>query len=90
MVTVVAVPHLSFATDLPAAVIVKSSDSTLTQEDVHEYTKVNLPSYKWLRGGVYFVDKMPLTPSGKVIKRKCREMILDTDLEENSLSRWGY
>lgn len=89
MVTVVSVPHVTY-TDLPAAVIVKSPSANLTEEDVHEFTKVNMPSYKWLRGGVYFVDKMPMTPSGKVIKRKCRELILDMNVEQNSFTRWGY
>lgn len=27
----------------------------------------------WLRGGVYFVDSLPKTPSGKIIRRKVAE-----------------
>lgn len=33
-----------------------------------------LAKYKWLDGGVYFVDQFPMTPSGKVIRSKVREM----------------
>ena len=28
----------------------------------------------WLRGGVYFVDSLPKTPSGKVIRGKVTEL----------------
>lgn len=33
--------------------------------------------YKRLRGGVYFVDELPLTPSGKIIRRRVREIAIE-------------
>lgn len=34
----------------------------------------NLADYKKLRGGIYFVDDFPLTPSGKIVRRLIRDM----------------
>lgn len=32
---------------------------------------------KQLRGGVYFVDSLPVTPSGKVLRRKVKEIAVE-------------
>lgn len=37
----------------------------------------SMSDYKQLRGGVYFVDRFPMTPSGKIIRRKVREMAIE-------------
>ena len=29
--------------------------------------------YKWLRGGIVFVDKIPKSPSGKILRRVMRD-----------------
>lgn len=39
--------------------------------------------YKRLRGGVYFVDEFPLTPSGKVMRRKVKEIAIEMYENEN-------
>lgn len=39
--------------------------------------------YKRLRGGVYFVDSMPLTASGKVLRRRVKEMAIEFYEAEN-------
>lgn len=36
-----------------------------------DFIKDRFAPYKWLTGGVYFVDSIPRTPSGKV---KAREL----------------
>lgn len=73
LVSVVAIPDPVY-TGLPAAVVVRQDNSVVTKEALQQYAKDNLPSYKWLRGGVYFTDSLPMTPSGKVIRRKVEEM----------------
>lgn len=45
---------------------------------IHVIIAENLADAKRLRGGVYFVDKLPMTPSGKVIKRLVKEDIIKT------------
>lgn len=38
--------------------------------------KDNLPETKQLYGGIYFVDCLPMTPSGKVLRRKAKDMAI--------------
>lgn len=33
-----------------------------------------MASYKRLDGGVYFINEFPMTPSGKVVRSKVKEM----------------
>lgn len=68
MVSVVGIPHSVFGC-LPAAMIIRSEDATITEQDVHLFAKNNLSHYNLLRGGVYFVDSLPMTVSGKILRR---------------------
>jgi len=58
-----------FATDLPAAVIVRSGSYNITEQEVLDMVSENFNDSRKLRGGVYFVESLPTTSSGKV-KRK--------------------
>lgn len=35
-----------------------------------------LSDAKQLRGGVYFVEQLPVTPSGKILRRKVKQIVL--------------
>lgn len=74
-VCVIGIPDL-VAGDLPAAVVTKSPQCKVTEQYILNLCESELTDFKQLRGGVYFVDKIPLTPSGKVQKMKLLEMIL--------------
>lgn len=39
--------------------------------------------YKRLRGGVYFVNSMPLTASGKIVRRLVKEQAIEMYKAEN-------
>jgi len=52
------------------AVVVKKGD--LSEKDVQDYVKKNLAGYKAPRD-VVFVDELPRTSTGKVLKRELRE-----------------
>lgn len=71
LVGVIGIPDPVYV-DLPAAVIQKTKKSTLSEEVVTELVESSLSNHKWLRGGVHFIDKMPLSHSGKVLKRQLR------------------
>lgn len=75
-VCVVGIPDL-ICTDLPAAVIVKSKGASVTEDDVLKYLDGKFMDFKKLRGGVYFVDDLPRTPSGKVLKRLVKEIAVE-------------
>lgn len=74
---VVGVPDL-VKIDLPAAVIVRTSfGPKVTSDTIKSLVKEKCSDFKQLRGGVYFVDNLPLTPSGKVLRRKVREIAIE-------------
>lgn len=63
--------------DLPAALVVKCAETDVGAEEIHRVMSNNLGSYKQLRGGVYFTKELPMTPSGKVLRRQCRDILIE-------------
>lgn len=61
--------------ELPRAYVVlrSGSENRLSTEDVKRYMAERLSYYKRLDGGVLFVDAIPKTASGKILKRVLRE-----------------
>lgn len=74
-VSVVGVHHE--ATDLATAIIVKEPGvkEKLSADFVVKFVESKMPIHKQLHGGALFVDELPMTPSGKILKRKVREII---------------
>ena len=58
--------------EVPIGVVVLKEGETATPEEIMEYCRANLASYKRPRS-VVFVDSLPRNPMGKVIKRELRE-----------------
>lgn len=77
LVSVVGLPDRTFG-HLPAAVILRTeTGNDLKGDQVIKTVEKSLSSPKWLRGGVFFVKQMPMTGSGKVLKRVLMEQILN-------------
>lgn len=76
LICVVGIPH-EITTNVPAALVVRTKESGVTQLDIHKYAKQHLQHYKWLRGGVYFVDDLPMTPTGKIIRREATKQAIE-------------
>ncbi|KAL5276831.1 hypothetical protein ACFFRR_002195 [Megaselia abdita] len=53
----------------PAAFVIKSVGSNITEQTIITHVSAKMPHYKHLTGGVYFVDELPRTPSGKILRR---------------------
>ncbi|ORY86967.1 4-coumarate-CoA ligase-like protein [Protomyces lactucae-debilis] len=68
-VCVVGVPFED--TEAPRAYVVKSSPS-LSEQDVKTFVEGKAARYKWLRGGVIFIDAIPKSASGKILRRELR------------------
>jgi fatty-acyl-CoA synthase len=69
---VIGVDDEEFGKRLAAYVVVRPG-CALSEDDVRELVKRNLARYKVPRD-VIFIDELPRTPTGKVLKRKLREM----------------
>lgn len=64
--------------EVPKAFVVKSSSAgSLTDEelarDIEKHVADHKASYKQLRGGVEFLDVIPKSPSGKILRRLLRD-----------------
>ncbi|KAL2799430.1 hypothetical protein BJX66DRAFT_352770 [Aspergillus keveii] len=58
---------------VPRAYIVKRPDSDVTANDIANWIKGQVANYKWLKGGVVFVESIPRNPTGKILRRILRE-----------------
>jgi len=76
--TVIPVPD-DDAGELPKAYVVKSksvspedSDAVLKRE-IQKHVEKNKARHKWLKGGVEFIDVIPKSPSGKILRRLLKD-----------------
>ncbi len=70
-VAVIGVPDEEWG-EQPMAVVVLKKGETATPEEIMEYCRAKLASYKRPRS-VVFVDELPRNPMGKILKRVLRE-----------------
>ena len=71
---VIGVPHPKWA-ERPLLVVMRKADAAgeaLTGKALLEYIKPRCARW-WLPDDVVFVDEMPLTATGKILKRKLRD-----------------
>ena len=59
---------------LVAALVVKIPGAEVNKEELCELVAEKLTDYKRLRGGIFFLDEIPMTPSGKVRRKQAREL----------------
>jgi 4-coumarate--CoA ligase len=57
----------------PRAYVVRKPGTKISEEEVKKLISDNLASYKQLTGGVVFLDEIPKSQSGKILKRVLRE-----------------
>jgi long-chain acyl-CoA synthetase len=68
LVAVIGVPHESHGEEIKA-VVVKKAGSGTTEAELAAWAKERLAAYKY-PGVVQFVDELPLTSTGKILKRE--------------------
>lgn len=59
-------------TEAPRAYVVKGGE--ITEQEVKDFVKENVANHKQLRGGVLFLDAIPKSPSGKILRKDLREL----------------
>uniref|UniRef100_A0A182LYT5 AMP-dependent synthetase/ligase domain-containing protein n=1 Tax=Anopheles culicifacies TaxID=139723 RepID=A0A182LYT5_9DIPT len=85
-VCVVAIPaDADHTTELPTAAIVRSAGSSLSAKQITDIVDQKVSDFKRLRGGVYFMDHLPKTQTGKILRRKVLEKVLQL-VEGNKVS----
>lgn len=62
------------AGELPFAYVVKQPGVHVTDKEIIQFVADNTSKAKRLRGGVKFINEIPRNPSGKILRRKMREM----------------
>jgi acyl-CoA synthetase (AMP-forming)/AMP-acid ligase II len=71
--------------EVATALVVKDAGSHLNEEIIVESTS-NLPTFKQLRGGVFFVESLPTNGSGKIQRKEAKEIATKLKIERLSRS----
>ena len=66
-------PRKNSATELPRAYVVPKSGGSVSEDEVKTFMAERLAKYKNLDGGVCFVEQLPRSSAGKVLKNVLRE-----------------
>ena len=61
------------AGEVPRAFVVRRSGSTIGESDVTDFVAKSSAPHKHLVGGVEFVDAIPKSASGKILRRYLRD-----------------
>jgi acyl-coenzyme A synthetase/AMP-(fatty) acid ligase len=67
------------AGELPKAYVVKASSVGLEESDamlkrsIQKFVEKEKARHKWLAGGIEFIDVIPKSPSGKILRRLLRD-----------------
>ncbi|CCF40238.1 AMP-binding enzyme [Colletotrichum higginsianum] len=61
-------------TELPRAYVV-ANKKEISAEDIQKWVAEQVASYKKLRGGVIFIDAIPKSPSGKILRKDLRALL---------------
>lgn len=65
--------------EVPKAFVVKSPNVGLEENDrilardIQKFVEKHKARYKWISGGIEFVDEIPKSPSGKILRRLLRD-----------------
>lgn len=72
---VIGIPHPKCG-EVPKAFVVRKPNSKVTENDIKGYVAQHVSKYKELTGGVHFVDNIPKTASGKMLRREIKRLYL--------------
>jgi len=82
-VGVIGIESIEEATELPRAYIVSKRNTELLKDpvsrkryerEVGEWVRRKVAKHKWLRGGVVVIESIPKSASGKILRRRLREI----------------
>jgi 4-coumarate--CoA ligase len=67
-VAVIGVTHKAHG-EVPKAFVVKKPGAEVTEQQISDYLKSKVAEYKYLRGGVSFVQEIPRSAAGKIERK---------------------
>lgn len=70
---VVGIPH-PVCGEVPRAFVVKQPGANVSEDDIQAFVANQVVKYKHLTGGVTFVDSIPKTPTGKILRREVKKI----------------
>ena len=70
--------------ELPRAYVVRREGTSISEREVKELIGERLARYKQLTGGVIFLDEIPKSASGKILKRVLRDQAEEEMKQESS------
>ena len=75
-VAVIGIQIPALATELPRAYIVLQQNEVRdkrTSDEISKWVESRVANHKRLRGGIKFVDVIPKSPTGKILRRVLKE-----------------
>ncbi|KAG0349034.1 hypothetical protein BG004_002562 [Podila humilis] len=63
------------ATEVPLAFVVHAPNASLTAAEVQEYVASKVAAHKKLRGGVRFIEAIPKSAAGKILRKDLRVLL---------------
>ncbi|KAI0878150.1 acetyl-CoA synthetase-like protein [Hypoxylon argillaceum] len=60
--------------ELPRAYVVPNPAVKVTEQEIAKWLEPRVTRYKWLKGGVKFIDAIPKNPSGKILRKQLRDL----------------
>lgn len=76
MACVVGVPDPKVSNLSTAIVVKRQGYDDLAEHEILSEVAEKLPHTKHLYGGVFFIQEMPLSPNGKILRRLVREIAI--------------
>ena len=78
------------AGEVPKAYVVKSStvgiedNDRMLVRDIQRHVEKQKARHKWLQGGVEFINEIPKSPSGKILRRLLRDKEKESQRKKGS------
>lgn len=70
---VIGIPHELYG-EVPKAFVVKKKGTLINDIEIHTFIEKKVAEYKRLRGGVQFVESVPKSPTGKILRRELKQL----------------
>lgn len=68
---VIGIPHPKYG-EVPRAFVVRKSGATITEQEIEQYVVKKAAEYKRLLGGVQFIEAIPKSATGKILRRQLK------------------